>query len=188
MILPLFDEWRVRSLVPDDAEAIVRYANNRRISINLRDSFPYPYEIHHAKKWLSAVAKQEPETAWAIASANELVGGIGIHRQPDIYKRSAEIGYWLGEPFWGKGIATAAVKAIVAHAFTNCDFIRLYAGVFEWNMASARVLEKAGFALESRMRRSVVKDGKVIDQLMYVLLKEEWERGGRGFDGLTLMS
>jgi RimJ/RimL family protein N-acetyltransferase len=168
----LFDEWRVRSFELRDAESIARYANNRNIWRNVRDAFPHPYFLSDAKKFLNSQFDREIETAWAIASSTEAIGAIGLHPQHDVYRGCAEVGYWLAEPFWGKGIATAAVKAMVEHAFANTDFIRLYAGVFEWNAASARVLEKAGFALESRMRRSVVKDGKVIDQLMYVLLKD----------------
>lgn len=176
MILPLFDDWCVRSLVAGDAEALVRYANNRHVSINLRDSFPYPYTLHDAKKWLRVAAKHSPETVWAIASSRELIGGIGIHIQPDVFRHSAELGYWLGEPFWGRGIASAATKAVVDYAFTNLELTRIFAGVFEWNPVSARVLEKTGFRVESRMRKAVVKDGKNIDQLMYVMLKEEWMR------------
>lgn len=161
--------------MPADAEAIAKYANNRNVSINLRDSFPYPYTLADAQKWLRSVAKRQPETAWAIASSQEVVGGIGIHPQPDIFRRSAEVGYWLGEPFWGRGIATAAVNAIAGHAFRNFDLVRLFAGVFAGNVASSRVLEKAGFRLESRMKQAVVKEGKIIDQLMYVLLREDWE-------------
>jgi RimJ/RimL family protein N-acetyltransferase len=163
-------------MVATDAEAIAKYANNRHISINLRDSFPYPYTLHDAKKWLRSNAKHEREIAWAIASSKELIGGIGIHPLPDVYKYSAEIGYWLGEPFWKKGIATAAVKAVVDYVFANFELTRIFAGVFEWNPVSTRVLEKAGFRFESRMRKAVVKDGKNIDQLMYVRLKEEWMR------------
>ena len=174
MILPLFDDWRVRSFTADDADAIVKYANNRHVSINLRDSFPYPYTIADAKKWLKAVKKHQPETGWAIASSRELVGGIGIHIQPDVYRHTAELGYWLGEQFWGRRVATAAVRAVTEYAFTNFDLVRLFAGVFEWNPASARVLEKARFTLETRMRKSVLKDGKDIDQMMYVMLREEW--------------
>jgi RimJ/RimL family protein N-acetyltransferase len=171
----LFDDWLIRDFVPDDAESIVKYANNRHVSVNLRDSFPFPYTIHDAKRWLKSVKKQNPSTSWAIASSKEVVGGIGIHLQPDIFRQSAEIGYWLGEPFWNRGIATAAVKAVVEHTFTHFELTRVFAGVFEWNPVSSRVLEKAGFRVESRMRKAVIKDGKNIDQLMYVLLKEEWQ-------------
>lgn len=162
-------------MVAADDEAIAKYGNNRHVSINLRDSFPYPYTIADAKKWLKAVKKHQPEIGWAIASSHELVGGIGIHIQPDVYRHSAELGYWLGEQFWGRGIVTAAVKAVTEYAFTNFDLVRLLAGVFEWNPASARVLENAGFTLEARMRKAVLKDGKDIDQMMYVMLREEWE-------------
>jgi RimJ/RimL family protein N-acetyltransferase len=181
VILRLFDAWCVRSLELADAEAIAKYANNRRVSINLRDSFPYPYTLDDARKWLRICARRERETEWAIArlvnehaSSSEYIGGVGVHPMPDVYRLSAEVGYWLAEPFWGKGIATAAVKAVVNYVFTDFEFIRLHAGVFAWNPASARVLEKAGFSLESRMRKAVLKDGKIVDQLMYVVLREEW--------------
>ena len=176
MMIALFDRWQVRSFVLDDAEAIAKYANNRHVSINLRDSFPYPYTVNDAKRWLKHVRGQSPEVSWAIASDIEAIGGIGIHLQRDVYRRSAELGYWLGEPFWGKGIATAAVRAVTAYAFNHFDIERLFAGVFEWNPASCRVLEKAGFRLESRMRKSIVKDDKVIDQFLYVMLREEYQR------------
>ncbi len=176
MILRLFDEWRVRSLAMSDAESIARYANNRNVWINVRDQFPHPYALNDAKAFLKTQRDHNPETAWAIASEAEAIGVVGLHPQSDVYLKSAEIGYWLGEPFWGRGIASAAVKAIAEYAFLNSDALRLYAGVFEWNLASARVLEKAGFSLESRMRKAVVKDGKNIDQLMYVVLREEWMR------------
>ena len=177
--ITLFDDWRVRSFLPTDAEAIAKYANNRHVSINLRDAFPYPYTLPDARKWLRASRRHHPETTWAIASPEELIGGIGVHLQRDVYSRSAEIGYWLGEPFWGRGITTAAVKAVVDHAFHHFDVVRLFAGVFDWNPASSRVLEKAGFRCESRMRNAVTKDDKTIDQLMYVLLREEWEKSRR---------
>ena len=113
--------------------------------------------------------------SWALANSTEVIGGIGIHLLPDVYRQSAEIGYWLGEPFWRKGIATAAVKGVVDFSFENFGLLRLHAGVFEWNPASARVLEKAGFRFEARMRKAVVKDGKNIDQMMYTILLEEWK-------------
>jgi RimJ/RimL family protein N-acetyltransferase len=114
----------------------------------------------------------EPETNFAIAVAGEAVGGIGFILQPDVARRSAEIGYWLGEEFWGRGIATEAVIAMTARAFANHDLCRVYAHVFEWNRASARVLEKAGYEFEGRLRKSVTKDGKTIDQLMYAVVRE----------------
>jgi [ribosomal protein S5]-alanine N-acetyltransferase len=167
-----FGEWCIRSFVAADADAIVRYANNRRISINLRDRFPCPYTRADAEAFLAAAWAQQPESDFAIASRHEVIGGIGFHRQADVYRLSAEIGYWLGEPFWGRGIATQAVRALADWVFATTPLVRLYAHVFEWNPASARVLEKAGFTLEGRMRRSVIKDGRIIDQLTYALVRE----------------
>ena len=166
-------EWCIRSLTSGDAEAIVRYANNRHIAINLRDRFPHPYTRAAADAFLAAAASQQPETDFAIASRSEAIGGIGFHQQLDVHRLSAEIGYWLGEPFWGQGIATRAVQALSEWVFATTPLVRLYAHVFEWNPASARVLEKAGFALEGRLRRSVLKEGKLIDQLMYGLVRDE---------------
>ena len=159
-------EWR-------DRESIVRYANNRKVSRNLRDRFPHPYTDRDARDWLDAVVDAEPETNFAIAINGEAVGGIGYTLQYDVDRRSAEIGYWLGEEFWGRGIATEALIVVTKHAFANHDLCRVYAHVFDWNPASARVLEKAGFAFEGRMRKSVTKEGQTIDQLMYAMIREE---------------
>ena len=158
-------EWR-------DRDAIVRNANNRRISINLRDRFPYPYTASDARTWLEIVIGTKPETNFAIDVAGEAVGGIGFTLQPDVAHRSAEIGYWLGEGFWGRGIATEALIAVSDYAFANYNICRLYAHVFEWNRASARVLEKAGYEFEGRLRKSVTKEGQTIDQLMYALIRD----------------
>lgn len=158
-------EWR-------DGEAIVRHANNRNVSINLVDRFPYPYTAADARNWLESVIGFEPETNFAIDVAGEAVGGIGFMLQHDVARRSAEIGYWLSEEFWGRGIMSEVVIAVTDHAFANYDLCRLYAHVFEWNGASARVLEKAGYQLEGRMRKSVTKDGQTIDQLMYAVIRE----------------
>lgn len=158
-------EWR-------DRDSIVRYANNRKVSINLRDRFPHPYTIRDARTWLDMVIGIKPETSFAIAVGDEAVGGIGFTVQSDVGHRSAEIGYWLGEDFWGKGIATDALKAVTEHAFANFDLCRIFAHVFEWNGASARVLEKAGYTLEGRLRKSVTKEGQTIDQLMYAVVRD----------------
>lgn len=157
-------EWR-------DRDAIVRHANNRKVSINLRDRFPYPYTLNDARNWLDIVIGHQPETNFAIDVAGEAVGGIGFTLQPDVGHRSAEIGYWLGEEFWGRGIATDALIAVTDHAFANYDLCRIYAHVFEWNGASARVLEKADYVFEGRLRKSVTKEGQTIDQLMYARIR-----------------
>lgn len=141
--------------------------------MNLRDSFPFPYTEMDARAWLGAAILQVPETAFAIATEDEAIGGIGLQPQYDVYRTSAEIGYWLGEPFWGKGIATLAVRGLTAHAFKTFDLVRIYASVFAWNPASARVLEKAGYRLEGRMRGAVIKDGKITDQLLYGITRDD---------------
>jgi RimJ/RimL family protein N-acetyltransferase len=164
-------DWCIRSFVATDAESVAKYANNRRISINLRDRFPYPYTRADAEGFLAAASAQRPETDFAIASRSEVIGGIGFHPQADVHRLTAEVGYWLGEPFWGRGIATQAVRALSEWIFATTPLVRLYAHVFAWNPASARVLEKAGFTLEGRMRSSVIKDGRVIDQLMYGMVR-----------------
>ena len=157
-------EWR-------DRDAIVRHANNRKVSINLRDRFPYPYTARAARNWLDMVVDAKPVTNFAIDVAGEAVGGIGFIMQPDVARRSAEIGYWLGEKFWGRGIVSEALIAVTDHAFANHDLCRIFAHVFDWNPASARVLEKAGYDFEGRLRKSVTKDGKTIDQLMYAVVR-----------------
>jgi len=162
-------QWQIRSFRADAAEALARYANNRRVSRNLRDAFPYPYTLEDAEEWISRATQQSPETDFAIASATEVIGGIGLRRQQDVHRRSAEIGYWVGEPFWGKGIATAALKAFTEFAFDRFDLVRLYGYVYEWNPGSGRVMEKAGYVCEGRLRKSVFKDGRVIDQFLYAI-------------------
>lgn len=157
-------EWR-------DRDSIVRHANNRNVWINLRDHFPFPYSAADARNWLDSVVGRKPETNFAIDVDGEAAGGIGFTVQPDVSRRSAEIGYWLGEEFWGRGIATEALIAVTDHAFANYDLCRIYAHVFEWNPASARVLEKAGYAFEGRMRKSVTKEGQTIDKLIYAIIR-----------------
>ncbi|HEX6729006.1 MAG TPA: GNAT family N-acetyltransferase [Pyrinomonadaceae bacterium] len=169
MEIELKTGW-VRSWQWKDRDSIVHHANNRNVWINLRDRFPHPYTVSDAKSWLESVIGRVPETNFAIASVdNEAVGGIGFILQPDVGYRSAEIGYWLGEDHWGRGLATEAVRAITDHAFAHHDICRIYAHVFEWNAASARVLEKVGYVFEGRLKKSVTKDGKTIDQLMYAI-------------------
>jgi ribosomal-protein-alanine N-acetyltransferase len=164
----------IRSWREGDEHALVRHADDRAVWINLRDRFPHPYTPADARAWLRFVGETRPETDFAIAVAGEAVGGIGIIPRDDVSRRSAEIGYWLGRDLWGRGLATAAVRALTDWAFAHFDLCRIDAAVFEWNPASARVLEKAGYLLEGRLRQSVTKDGRTIDQLLYARIREEW--------------
>jgi [ribosomal protein S5]-alanine N-acetyltransferase len=158
--------WRI-----SDEDALVRHADDREVWINLRDRFPHPYTAADAHAWLRLVAETTPETNFAIAVDGEAVGGVGITLNGDVFRRSAEIGYWLGKRFWGRGIATAVVQAMTDWAFAHFDLCRLDAGVFEWNSASARVLERAGYVLEGRLHKSVTKDGRTIDQFLYAVVR-----------------
>ena len=171
MRLELAGGYRIRSYRAGDKPALIAYADNRNVSRNLRDRFPSPYTSAAADGWLRHVATEEPEISFAIATAKELIGGIGVEPGEDVRQRTAEIGFWLGEPFWGRGIVTRAVVAFTPWAFERFDLVRIWAGVFESNPASARVLEKAGYAFEGRMRGAVVKEGRVLDELVYARLR-----------------
>jgi RimJ/RimL family protein N-acetyltransferase len=162
----------VRSWRGSDLGALVKYADNRRIWLNLRDRFPHPYTRRDGVEFLRDARQQRPETAFAIAVGGEAAGGIGFQLNGDVERVSAEIGYWLGEPFWGRGIATEALAAVTRYAVETHGLTRLYALPFAWNAASCRVLEKAGYVLEARLRRSAVKDGRIVDQLQYAFIVE----------------
>lgn len=166
------EKCTVRSWRWGDEPSLVRHANNRKVWMNLRDRFPHPYTLQDAEQWLRLVHAAVPEANFAIAVDGLAAGGIGFALQEDVHRRSAEIGYWLGEEFWGRGIMTEAVRAVTAHAFATYDLCRIYAGVFEWNPASMRLLEKAGYSCEGRLRKSVTKDGKTLDQFLYAVIRE----------------
>ncbi len=157
----------VRSWRFTDAGSLARYANNRKIWRNLRDGFPHPYSLDDATTFIAMAASAQPETMFAICIEDEAIGGIGFVLHSDVERVSAEIGYWIGEPFWGRGIVAEALRAVTRFAIDEHGLTRVYAVPFAWNDASARVLEKAGYTLEGRMRKSVIKDGSVIDQLLY---------------------
>jgi len=161
---------QIRTYRPDDLEALVRYADNARVAANLRDRFPHPYTREDGVEWLAAAEQQDPETNFVIANDRELIGTIGLSLGHDVYRHSAEVGYWLAEPFWGRGLATQALRAISEWGFASFGLLRIYAYVFVENVASKRVLEKAGYEFEGRMRSAVVKNGRVMDQLMYARL------------------
>ena len=155
-------EWRI-----EDAPSIVRYASNKKIWINLRDAFPYPYTLPDAKSFISKVNEENPITVFAIATPVEAIGGIGLKPGKDVHRLTAEMGYWLAEPFWGKGIMTSAVKSMTDYAIEELKMLRVFAEPYTTNPASARVLEKAGFICEGILRSNVFKDGKILDQFLY---------------------
>lgn len=162
-----FGEYMIRDWKMGDARSIARYANNRNVSMWLRDRFPSPYRLRDAEAFLAAVFQQDQRAAFAIATRGEAIGGIGLTIGNDVHRFSAELGYWLGEPFWGKGIMSEAVKQLTAWGFERLLLHRIYANVFADNVASMRVLEKAGYECEGRLRASVFKNGRVLDQFLY---------------------
>lgn len=161
----------VRPWKPGDELSLVENANNKKIWLNVRDIFPYPYTLKDAKQWIQLTKAEKPPKHFAIEVNGQAVGGIGVAPQQDVYRHSAEIGYWLGEKHWRKGIMTEAVKTITAYAFETFEICRIYAGVFEWNEASKRVLEKAGYECEGRLRKSVTKNGRTGDQFVYGIIR-----------------
>jgi ribosomal-protein-alanine N-acetyltransferase len=169
----------IRRWRESDAAALVRHANNRRVWANMSDGFPFPYTHDHALVFLDLVRGQDPTTYFAVATTEEAIGGIGLGLNTDVYRRSAELGYWLGEPYWGRGIMTEAVTRFSDFARRRFDLVRVYARPYAHNRASARVLEKAGFVREAVMRSAAVKDGQVIDQLLYARTWPPAEPEGR---------
>lgn len=161
--------WR-----PDDAISLVKHANNPRVASNLRDGFPYPYTLPDAKRWLKMVIENREDVILAIEVSGEASGGIGLHGLKDVYRYNGEIGYWLSERYWGRGIISDAVAAMVNHAFTQTSWLRLFACIFENNPSSMRVLEKNGFRLEAVHMKAVMKEGKLMDEHLYTLLKDQW--------------
>jgi len=159
-------EWR-RS----DEASLLRHANNKNVSRNLSDIFPYPYTAADARAWLAKPDGVDPPRDFAIVIGAEAVGGVGVYLGPGIFCRSAEVGYWLGEEHWGRGIVTEAVRAVTKYAFETFDIMHIFAGVFERNTGSRRVLEKAGFELEGRLRMHATKDGVTMNDLIYGIVR-----------------
>jgi len=170
MLLDLGD-LRVRSWRKDDLDALLRHANNPKIAANLRDQFPHPYTRRDAIDYLNYVRTIEVETSFAVEYGDEAVGGIGFKLGLDIARLSAEVGYWLSEAYWGRGLTTRAVSATVDWAFEHYKLTRIFAMAFSHNVASMRVLEKAGFEREGVLRRSAIKNGVVLDQVLYAKVR-----------------
>lgn len=153
-----------------DKASLVRHANNRKVWRNLTHRFPHPYTDADADRWFALLEAMAEATHWAIDVDGAAVGGIGCMLGEGVYQRSAQFGYWLGEAHWGRGIMTAAVKLVVPYAMKRFHLVRLESPVFEWNLASMRVLEKCGFGREALLKASVSKDGELIDSVLYGLV------------------
>jgi len=162
----------LRRLVPGDKDSIAQLANNKNIFDNVRDFFPHPYTEKDAIEFIEICEQEDPARTFAIEYQQEFAGVIGLVLQTDVYHKSAEIGYWIGEPFWNKGIATTAITLMLDHAFNNLNLIRVYTGVFDFNKASRRVLEKCGFKLEGIFEKSIIKNDIICNEYRYARLKD----------------
>ena len=163
-------EVQLASWSPEHREALVTQANDRSVWRNLFDTFPHPYTAEDADFWVKHTSEADPSCHLAILVGGSVAGGVGIEVGTGTEAKTGQFGYWLGHSFWGRGIATVAAQAMVAHAKNAMPLARLQAPVFAWNPASMRVLEKAGFKREAVLRNSVFKDGQLIDSVLYALI------------------
>ncbi len=159
--------FKLRPWKENDIDCLVKDANNPKIAKFLTNQFPHPYTLESGKKFIAMAMSKELPTIFCIDVDGEAAGGIGLHPQSDIHEKNAELGYWLAEPFWGKGIVTQAITEIVEYGFINLDITRVFAVPFGTNKGSQRVLEKAGFQLEARLSKSIYKNGEYLDELIY---------------------
>ena len=156
-----------------DLKSLVKHANNYKIARNMRDLFPYPYTLNDGQVWIKMANSNEFGHYFAITIDNEAIGSIGLTIGTDIERISAEVGYWLGEEYWGKGITSSALKGIVNYGFMELGLERIFSVPLEENIASRRVLEKNGFKLEGILRRSVIKHDKIYNQALYSIIKHD---------------
>ncbi|MEZ4953712.1 MAG: GNAT family protein [Saprospiraceae bacterium] len=162
-------QFSLRPWTINDLNSLVKYANNFNIAKNLTNKFPHPYTEENGRFFIGMATEHDPPNVLAIDVAGEAVGGIGIHPQTDIMCKNAELGYWLAEPFWGKGIMTKAVRQMIDYGFAHWDITRIYARPFGTNIGSQKVLEKAGFTLEARFEKTIFKNGEFLDELIYAV-------------------
>lgn len=156
-----------------DAGDIARLLNNKKIWDNIRDYVPHPYGIKDAEQFIKMVSEENPVMTFGIRWNEYLAGVIGFKSQTDVYRKSVEVGYWIGEPFWGKGIATQAIRQIVSYGFSTLDINRIFAGAYSHNKASMKALENCGFQKEGVFRKAVIKNEVFIDEVRFGILKED---------------
>jgi [ribosomal protein S5]-alanine N-acetyltransferase len=161
------ENFKLRPWNPADLDSLVRHANNLNIARFMTDGFPHPYTPEHGKAFIAFAMRDDPPHIFAIEVDGEAAGGIGIHPQEGIMRKNAELGYWLAEKYWGKGIVSGAIPKMIDLAFATYDITRLYARPFGNNKASHRVLEKCGFTLEARIEKNIFKYGEYLDELIY---------------------
>jgi ribosomal-protein-alanine N-acetyltransferase len=166
--------FSLRPWTMNDLDSLVKYANNASIAKNMTDQFPHPYRKYNGEDFINYATALPPVHIFAIDVNGEAIGGIGIHPQSDVQRKNAELGYWLGEPFWNKGIITKAIPQVVDFAFKTYDIDRVYARPFGTNSASKKVLEKTGFKLEAYLKNTLFKNGEYEDELIYAVRRENW--------------
>ena len=165
------DKILLRSLKEEDLPVLTQLANNKKIWLNVRDMLPHPYTLDDAIFFFNLIKDEKPQVSFAIEYEGAFCGMIGLLPQIDVYRLTAEIGYWLGEPFWNKGIITKAVAMITDYGFNELGFVRIHTGIFGYNIASMKVLEKNGYKNDGVFEKSIIKDGKIIDEHMYSKVK-----------------
>ncbi|GGH22287.1 GNAT family N-acetyltransferase [Mucilaginibacter phyllosphaerae] len=161
-------QFTLRHWQQADAPALQKHANNPKVPAYLQDRFPTPYTLKDAEAFIGLMLNRLTVTNFAIIINGEAAGGIGLQLRDDVHRKSPLIGYWLGEQYWGRGIATEAVRLVTAYTFTNFDIICIQAAIFSKNPASMRVLEKAGYTLQGVLKQSVIKNGEVMDEHVYI--------------------
>lgn len=158
---------KLRHFEEKDIHPVALLCNNKKIWDNVRDFLPFPYTEKHARKFIRTCQAENPQVTFAIEYKGDFAGCIGLVKQTDIHKLTAEVGYWIGEPYWGLGIATRSVNLIVEYGFDQLGLVRIFTGVFDFNKASQRVLEKAGFKLEGIFEKNVLKNGRILNEYRY---------------------
>jgi RimJ/RimL family protein N-acetyltransferase len=166
-------DFLLRKWTESDVDSLIKHADNFEIAKWLTNQFPHPYTKQDGEEFIATVSCETPTKVFAIEIDNEVAGNIGIFPQTDIHEKSAEIGYWLLEKYWGHGVMTDAIKRIVAYGFETFDISRIYARPFSTNIASQRVLQKAGLQLEATLSKAIYKNGKYMDELIYAIQKYE---------------
>lgn len=163
----------LRPWTVDDVDSLVKYGNNKAIARFMTNQFPHPYTAENAKAFIKFATQNDPTPIFAIDIAGEAVGGVGLHPQSDIHLKNAELGYWLGAPFWGRGIITEAIKQMITFGFRTYEINRIFARPFGTNIASQKALEKAGFILEGHFEKTLYKNGEYLDELVYAIRRQD---------------
>ena len=164
---------KLREFKNTDAEQIAKLLNNKKIWDNLKDFIPHPYSTDDAKDFITFCQSEKPQKTFIIDEDGLVVGVIGLIVEDDIYRKNAEIGFWLGEPFWNKGYITKAIKKIIDYGFNELDLVRIYACVFENNKASQRVLEKTGFTFDCIFKKAIIKNENILDEYRYSIINQK---------------